>query len=117
MGLLTKAAAFVLAMSVPSEAQRVVAKVYPSVVMAGQSVKVTCTVEPNAANRWLTMGVANYRWQGRQLEGEDAAITHQQTWDRVPCDSGPAFCLVQDANRKQHAAEADLLVVGCEGQR
>lgn len=66
--------------------------VSPRVVMAGGSIRVTCRVVRDQANRWLDIGVVGYRASGEQLDGADAFVTHDLTVDHVPCDVSLAFC-------------------------
>lgn len=92
-------------------------RVYPQVVMRGSSIWLTCRVTPNEKNRKLIYGIAGSEQEEteRQLDGYDAKIT----WGpvevkRLPCDVGPAYCIVvrNDGTRTQDSKP--LTVGGCE---
>ena len=88
-------------------------RVMPKVAMAGASFRVTCRVTPNKDNCWLAFGIAGYATSGRQLEGEDAAETYSQLWDRVPCEATAAFCTVVRSDGKQDTAVEPITIGGC----
>ena len=93
----------------------VVLTVYPHVVMAGYSVRITCRVPRHAANRTVAWGFEHWTSTARQLDGLDAPITWQSTWAHVPCDPGRAFCAVERADGQHTYRTSSLLVAGCEG--
>jgi hypothetical protein len=66
--------------------------VSPLIVPAGSSLRVTCRVVRDPANRWLDMGVVDYRVSGEQLDGASALVTHEMTIAHVPCEAAVAFC-------------------------
>lgn len=92
-------------------------RVYPSAVMAGSDVWLTCRVTPNAKNRLLIYGIAGSEQENteRQLDGYDAKITWGPTLiKRIPCNAGPAYCIVV-RNDGTHAQDTKPLTVGgCE---
>ncbi len=66
--------------------------VVPRVVMVGGSIRVTCRVVRNPDNRWLDLGVEDYRASGDQLAGDDALVEHRLDVLHVPCTASVAFC-------------------------
>jgi len=87
----------------------------PAFVQPGGAVRITCRVQPDAENRKVEFGVDGYTSSTRDLDGESARITHEWTFEHVPCGAGPAFCTVTRADRKSRRVVAPLEVVGCDG--
>jgi hypothetical protein len=92
-------------------------RVNPAVIMHGSSTWLTCRVTPDPANRRLVYGVVNSEHENteRQLDGSKAPIT----WGpveikRVPCDAGPAYCVVFKADGSNVKAIQQINVAGCE---
>lgn len=95
-------------------------RVNPQVPLVGQSVWLTCRVTPDKRNRRLTYGIAGSGQEGseRQLDGYDARIT----WGpvevkRIPCQAGPAYCIVTRSDNSIINAVAQIEVGGCEGTK
>ena len=81
---------------------------------AGHSEQVTCRVPPDARNRWLEIGIEDYRSSGIQLEGERAPITHQVLFLRVPCEAGAAYCTLSRNDSTSEKVLAKILISGCQ---
>lgn len=97
---------------------RVSIAVTPVVVMAGASVRVTCTVPQHPDNRWLVIGVyyeggVVYQASERQLDGEAAPVTHVMTVTRVPCEAAVAQCYVIPAVGPQFRVNREITVGAC----
>lgn len=88
--------------------------IYPQVLFAGGALRLRCSVPPAPANRWLDFGVQDYRTSGEELDGEKAVVTHETIIDHIPCNVGPAFCAVTDANGKVRTVTAAYEMAGCE---
>ena len=93
------------------------AHVYPSAILRGNSVWLTCRVTPDASNRRLVYGIVNSEQENteRQLDGSAAPIT----WGPVEikhlgCDAGPAYCVVFRHDGSVTKATAAIVVGGCE---
>lgn len=87
------------------------------VVLAGQSTWLTCRVSPDSRNRKLLYGIAGMLASERQLDGKDAPITWGPTeFKHVPCDAGPAYCVVERQGERPLQAMLELQVAGCEPQ-
>lgn len=89
------------------------ADVSPHVVLAGGTVRLTCSVPRDPDHRWLEMGIEGYRTSGGDLEGERAAVTHTMYIDHMPCGTEEAFCRVDGAVKKPERAVALFQVAGC----
>lgn len=85
-----------------------------TVIQAGGSVRITCKVPRHALNRGVTWGFSFYTTRFRDLEGEDAPITYEQLFVKVPCDPGVVFCEVTRADGTSARAVSNLLVAGCD---
>lgn len=92
-------------------------RVYPTVIMRGSSIWLTCRVTPDERNRKLIYGIVGTGQEDteRQLDGYSARIT----WGpveikRVPCDAGPAYCRVERNDGTRSQDTKPLLVGGCE---
>lgn len=94
---------------------RVTIRVLPSVLFAGHSIRVTCTVPRHPDNRLLDLGVTFYRGTTIQLDGAAARVTYEIIYDKVPCDSGPAYCQVTESHGRQYVDRAEIEVAGCGG--
>ena len=92
---------------------RVSIAVLPQAAMAGDTVRVTCTVPKNPTNRLLVMGIPGYTTSEIQLDGDGAPVTHRQYYRHIPCDVEIAICVVVDDLGKQFPASAPLTVAGC----
>lgn len=95
-------------------AQPISIRVFPSVVMVGQGVGLTCKVTPHPDNRQLKMGFKLWQASERQLEGEAAPITWNMIFGKVPCEPGEAFCAVIRSGGKVHQVTTGVEVKGCE---
>lgn len=92
-------------------------RVSPAALIVGQSVWLTCRVTPDASNRKLHFGIAGSTREDsqRDLEGSKAAIT----WGpyevpRVPCNAGPAYCVVDRQGERPLQAMQQIYVGGCD---
>jgi hypothetical protein len=94
---------------------RVYISVTPSVLQAGDSVRLTCTVPKNADNRWLKIGIEGYRTSIFQLDGDSAPITHTFIVQKVGCDTPLAICVVKDNLDREYPAVRELGIAGCGG--
>lgn len=92
------------------------AAVYPRTILAGGTVRLTCSVPHDPDHRWLEMGIEGLRTSGGDLEGERAAVTHVMLIERVPCGTEEAFCRVDGAVHQPERALALFLVGGCGDQ-
>lgn len=88
-------------------------KVTPQVVMAGHSVRVTCSVPRRSENRSLSAGLVNVQSSDRQLDGDQSRIAWEFVFDHVPCDAELAFCAVHALTRDS-LVTAPIQVAGCE---
>ncbi len=107
--------ALLLLLSAPS---RVSIAVLPTIVPAGGTVRVTCTVPRHPDNRWLEIGVyyeggVVYQSSLRQLDGDTAPITHTMLVDHMPCEAVVASCYLIPAVGPQARAVRAVEVVGC----
>lgn len=85
----------------------------PRVVFRGQTIHLTCRVEPHKDNRYLEWGVDFYRQSRDPLDGADAKITHERFIDGIPCNVGKPFCRLIRTN-EEVLLTAELTVSGCE---
>lgn len=102
-----------LALAAVAAEQPVSVRVYPTVILKYQAIRLTCRVAQDARNRWLEWGVDGYRSSRVQLDGDQARITHEWTIDRVPCDVGPPFCRLVRTDGEV-SVTAQLEVGGCD---
>lgn len=110
---MTPQVAFLLVLVLLNHA-RVEVRVNPAVLQQGDTVRVTCRVDPHPDNRWLTMGITGYRETGVQIDGERGPITTELFYAHVPC-STDVFCRVLDNAGRSFEAHTRLLVADCEG--
>ena len=89
-------------------------RVSPQVVMAGGSVTVICSVPRQTDNRSIEAILNPYRASMRDLEGENAAITHRFEFSRIPCEVTEAVCRLTTNAGKSYIARQGLLVSGCD---
>lgn len=87
--------------------------ILPRVMMRGATIRLTCRVMPHPDNRELLAGFTNWTETSRQLEGAEAPITYQFTWQHVPCDPGEGYCVVKRVN-KQNRVTMPIEVRGCD---
>ena len=95
-------------------------KVYPSAILHGNSVWLTCRVTPHPMNRRLEFGVkeSSRDHSEIQLEGSKAPITHGPFEVKgVECEQGPAYCIVYRADGTSVRAMQSITIAGCEGAR
>jgi len=95
-------------------------RVYPQAVLQGNSVFLTCRVSPDDRNRKLLFGIAGSEREGseRQLDGSKAPITWgPMEFKRMPCNAGPAYCIVERQGERPLQAMEQLTVGGCEGTK
>lgn len=85
----------------------------PRAVFVGGSVRLTCKVTPHPDNRLLQMGFTVWRQSERQLEGDNAPITWEEMYHKVPCDPGDAFCRVTRSNGSIINQSTSIEVSGC----
>lgn len=89
------------------------ATAYPRTILAGGTLRLTCSVPRDPDHRWLEMGIEGLRTSGGDLEGDRAAVTHVMLIDHVPCGSSEAFCRVESALGKPERAVSGFTVGGC----
>lgn len=97
---------------------RVSISVTPSAVPVGGSIRLTCTVPHNPDNRWLVMGAYYeggivFKTSERQLDGDQASITHVFQIPRVACDVAIVDCYLIPAVGRQYHATREIVVAGC----
>lgn len=94
-------------------------RVYPQATMVGESVWLTCRVTPDTKNRLLIYGIAGSEQENteRQLDGYDAKITWGPTLiKRIPCNAGPAYCIIVRNDGTHSQDTKPLTIGGCEPQ-
>ncbi len=101
--------ALIVALSSP-----VAINVTPRVLLAGQTIRLTCVVPRSPENRWLNYGVAGYTYSMRQLDGDQAPITYTAYVQHVPCEASEAFCDLVQAGERHATVTAGITVAGCE---
>lgn len=87
--------------------------VSPRVLMAGNTVRMTCRVPRHPDNRLVQWGFSDYLNSTRDLEGERSPITWEAYFNHVPCDPGIAYCAVVRANGKVLQTTERVEVAGC----
>lgn len=75
--------------------------------------RVRCTVPRDPVNRWLDYGIDGYATSGRQLDGDQARVTHEYVFTHIPCEAGPAFCSLRDARGHTRRATMSFTILGC----
>jgi hypothetical protein len=103
------------AVGMVSDAPPVRIDVRPRILFAGGAIRLTCRVTPHADNRKLHMGFGLWTESYRELEGADAKITWEHTFNKVPCDPGPAYCIVVKNDGRISQSALDVEVKGCDG--
>lgn len=88
---------------------------FPSVLMQGQTLQLTCLVPRNLANRQLSMGIVDSVYSSRQLGEPDDRVQWVLTLPHAQCDWRMAFCAVMRQDNQQSVVQARVLVGGCEG--
>jgi hypothetical protein len=91
-------------------------RVYPLVVPAGGTVKITCHVPdlPPSSQDTLEVGIEGFT--SSVFEIHSTPWTKDTLFDHVPCGSDTAFCAcVTDTDT--HIARQPILVAGCEDDR
>jgi hypothetical protein len=112
------AAGLVLALAAGVSASSVTlsSDAYPRVTLKGAGLRVSCVVKPATERKIgrLTIGIEFYTQSRVDLEGEPDKdqITTTRTFDRLPCDVGPAFCLLEREDG-DILSKAEFLVGGC----
>lgn len=94
-------------------------RVNPRIVMKGQSVWLTCRVTPDKRNRKLLFGIAGSEREGseRQLGGSSAPITWGPIeFKHIPCDAGPAYCIVERQGERPLQVMETIQVAGCDAR-
>lgn len=82
--------------------------------MVTTTVRITCSVPRHPDNRKLTIGIPDYQSSERQLDGEDALITHTLTLKRPPCDvPSVAFCDLEDNLGKHGIVSTPFVNANC----
>ena len=89
--------------------------VNPAVMMAGNTVILTCHVPKHPDNRLLEYGIIGTQvGSQRQRDGSASPITWQFEIKRVECESGPAYCAVRDSHGQWTRVTAQIQVAGCQ---
>jgi hypothetical protein len=86
----------------------------PRIVLAGNSMRMTCRIVPTDATRFVSFGISGLRSSGRQVDGADGVRTYEFLVDRVPCKVGPAFCITTDNANHQESSTLSFEIAGCE---
>jgi hypothetical protein len=102
----------------------------PQALIVGNSTWLTCRVNPDHKNRKLIFGIAGSGREGseRSLEppvndkGEPDWSKVAVTWGpyefkKIPCDAGPAYCIVERQGERPLQEILPLNVGGCEGTK
>jgi len=92
-------------------------RLYPQAILVGNSAWLTCRVTPDSRNRRLAFGIAGSEREGseRQLDGANAPITWGPTeFKHLPCNAGPAYCIVERQGERPLQAMEQLTVGGCD---
>jgi len=103
-------------------------RVSPNPLLHGNSTSLTCRVTPDKKNRTLIFGIAGSGREGSErqlfdprrpeLEGAGAPITWGPfEFKAIPCDAGPAYCIVDRQGERPLQAIEQLTVAGCEGTK
>jgi hypothetical protein len=87
---------------------------YPRVVLAGNSMRMTCRIDPTEKTRSVSFGISGLRTSGRQVDGADGIRTYEFLVDRMPCKVGPAFCATTDNTGHQEVSSLPFEIAGCE---
>lgn len=107
-------------MQISSSSEQRVSIKAPGVVMAGQSIRVVCTVPRHESNRGVTAAVVlrdlpdPFRSSYDQLDGAQSRITHPFVFERIPCDAIASVCVLEAQGEKEMAAVSTLQVGGCD---
>ncbi len=81
------------------------------VLFAGQDVTIICKVPRNEANRRIeALLLPDYSSSERQIDGEDAAITHRFTFSHVPPHVTTAACVLTDKYNNHRQATLSLQI-------
>ena len=89
-------------------------RVLPAALLAGQPMRVTCSVPRRAENRKLTIAVEGYWTSEYPLDGEDSPAIFQKVYDRVPCGVEAVSCTLEDNTGKVRRAALPVYVSGCD---
>ena len=83
-------------------------RVYPSVILAGNSVRVTCLVPRNADYRTVGFGIAGIQTSARQV----SEVSYERVVEVIPCGEWTAFCTVTGKGRVLARREQTLTARG-----
>jgi len=114
--ILVSALALTLALSWLALAGRpalVSIRVLPAVLMAGQSLTITCRVELHTRHRAVRLGLVGYAESQRPLDGLHGPLTTERLFSHVPCDVDTAYCSVVRDDGSLEMVRATVLVA-CE---
>jgi len=97
----------VLALSLP----RVAIGVHPRVVQQDAQIYISCHVARHPDNRTLIMGITNWAYSTRQLDGEHALVFFYMVTP-APRDVSTvmAFCLVVDADEHTYLVRREVVI-------
>lgn len=104
---------FLVLLTLWAPVQRPTLTVYPRVFLSGESVRVTCRIVPSMRNRLVQFGVYWVSDSARELDLLSPR-TFVQVFDRVTCNTGPAFCTVVDNEGHSVTVTENLSLAGCQ---
>lgn len=93
---------------------RVSIKVSKTVLFAGTDLTVTCTVPRHPDNRKVAAVLVGYTSDQRDLNGEEAPVTHRFEFKKVSCDTIEARCVLVDKFGGTAVQNQSLQIEGCE---
>ena len=88
--------------------------VSPRVIWVGSSVRVQCRVIRHAANIAIMWGFTDWTSTTRQLDGVTDPLVWERTFDRIPCQPGPAFCHLYRRGERDVDIQRSVMVAGCD---
>lgn len=89
-------------------------RVLPTVLLAGQSIRITCVIPQRPENRKLVIAVEGYKESEYQLDGEASPGIFQRVYDLVPCDVEAVSCTLVESSGKTTRAALPVYVSGCD---
>ena len=86
-------------------------RVSPSGLFAGQTITITCVIQPHPDNRILRIGLVN-------ASDSEVSIDFRKTYTRqvkhVPCEAQAAYCQLIQADGKVKEVATRITVLGCD---
>lgn len=84
-------------------------------IYAGQETTVVCHVPPNEDNREIEGGITMMTSSTRDVR-PDSLPNFRFEFKEIPCDVGPAFCVLRDNAGRQRMITAPFEVINCSQQ-